>query len=345
MNIPFEEVQTANARMNGYDTYTAQTKESLEGLIATCKRRVQSEFWNEETGRFHVGYYDNDSNTVQDHGYTMFNEQVIASGLATEAQTKSVLEWINGERIVKGDDSTGEDIYRYEIAPRFNTHDIGSDFYFGYSCGWDGNVQNGGTALQLTYYDIVAQSFGNVQKAYSRLKSLQSWFEKVKAAGGEGKAFYRDYYNKYTDITLQGNYNGKDHSGLVGVDCEFLEAALLFRSVPDAFFGMATQSYGVVNFAPSMPEGLDWWRIENLVYGGYYYDVAVGKYFVEVSGVGEYANGSAQECELCVSFRVPTFRYAVYVDGNKTTSYSIENGKIVVQIPFGNAKVEIREVV
>ena len=345
MDIPFEEVQTANAQMNGYDTYTAQTKESLEGLIATCKRRVQSEFWNEETGRFHVGYYDNDSNTVQDHGYTMFNEQVIASGLATEAQAKSVLSWINGERTVQGDDSTGEDIYRYEIAPRFNTHDIGSDFYFGYSCGWDGNVQNGGTALQLTYYDIVAQSFGNVQKAYSRLKSLQSWFEKVKAAGGEGKAFYRDYYNKYTDITLQGNYNGKDHSGLVGVDCEFLEAALLFRSVPDAFFGMSTQSYGVLNFAPSMPDGLDWWRIENLVYGGYYYDVAVGKYFVEVSGVGEYTNGSGQECELSVSFRVPSFRYAVYVNGSKTTSYSIENGKIVVQIPFENAKVEIREVV
>lgn len=344
LNLPFEEVSTANAQMNGEDVYSEETANALGGLIETCKRRVQNEFWNEETGRFHVGYYDDESNRVQDHGYTMFNEQAIASGLATKEQAESVLKWINGERTVAGDHSTGEDIYRYEIAPRFNTHDIGADFYFGYSCNWDGNVQNGGTALHLTYYDIVAQAAVSNQKAFSRLKNLQAWFEKVKAAGGEGKAFYREYYDKYTDITLQGNYNGKDHSGLVGVDCEFLEAALMFRAVPDAFFGMSTSAQSVLNFAPNMPEGLDWWRLENLVFGGYYYDVAVSKYFVEISGVDEYAAGTGGEYELAVSFRVPTFRYAVYVNGNKTTSYSIENGKIVVQIPFENVKVEIKEV-
>ena len=152
--------------MNGFDTYGTAIKDNLGYYIRECKRRMQTEFWNEETGRFHVGKYDG-SDEVQDHGYVMFNQQMITSGIATKEQSESILKWINGERTVSGDDSTGEDIYYYELAPRFNTQNIDPDFVWKYSCGWDGNVQNGGTALHLAYYDVLSQSIGNVQKGRS----------------------------------------------------------------------------------------------------------------------------------------------------------------------------------
>ncbi len=339
--IAFEEVQTANAQMNGFDTYGTAIKDNLGYYIHECKRRMQTEFWNEETGRFHVGKYDG-SDEVQDHGYVMFNQQMITSGIATKEQSESILKWINGERTVSGDDSTGKDIYYYELAPRFNTQNIDPDFVWKYSCGWDGNVQNGGTALHLAYYDVLSQSIGNVQKGYERITALQAWFEKIKAAGGKGKEFYRAYYNN-TDIPLQGNYNGKDINGLVGVDCEFLEAALLFRAVPDAFFGMSTEANGTLCFKPDMPSALDWWRLENLVYSGCYYDVTASKYFVQISGIAQYGANSAEEAQLSVSFRVPEFKYGVYVNGVKTSAYSRKDGILKVIVPFENVKVEIRE--
>lgn len=336
MGIAFEEATTVNAQMNGTDTYTRATADGLEDLIALCKSRIQTEFWNEETGRFHVGKYDG-YDGVQDHGYVMFNEQVLAAGLATEAQEKSVLAWINGERIVDGDDSTGEDIWYYEFAPRFNTQDIGGDFVWLYSCPWNGNVQNGGTALHLTYYDILAQNRGGADAAFASLKKIQAWYEKVWLAGGTGKNFYREYYAT-TGIGLQGGGT----AGLVGVDYEFLEAALLFRAIPDVFFGMSTLADGSLCFSPNLAGAMDWWRIENCVYAGYYYDVSVGQYFLQISGVGEYSEGSGADVKLRVAFPEPLFPYTVWVDGVATDDYTVQNGQVTISLPFGNAKVEIR---
>ena len=333
-----QSVSTVNAEMNGTVTYSTATAESLSSLAELCKSRIQKEFWNQSTGRFHVGLRDT-VQTVQDHGYTLFNEQAIVSGIATEEQTASIMSWINGERIVEGDDSTGDDIYYYEIAPRFNTHDIGNDFAWVYTCSWNGNVQNGGTALHLAYYDVVAESKVSTDSAYAKLKRLQYWYEKVKAAGGEGMNFYRAYYNT-TDITLQGGGT----AGLVGVDYEFLEAALLFRAVPDAFFGMSTRADGTICFAPQLPTNLDWWRMENLVYDGYYYDVSIGKYFLQISNVREYQNNTgSQRAGLQVTFPIPDFNFKVYVNGTATKAYTIQDGYFIVEVPFENVKIEIKE--
>ncbi len=338
MGITFEQVTTVNADMNGTDTYSAETRASLSQLIATCKERIQTEFWNESTGRFHVGYYDTYGG-AQDHGYVMFNEQVLASGIATEEQAASVLAWINGERTVNSDDSVGDDIWYYEFAPRFNTQDIGGDFVWLYSCAWNGNVQNGGTALHLTYYDILAQSLKSADAAFASLKKVQTWYEKVQLAGGTGKNFYRAYYDG-TGISLQGGGT----AGLVGVDYEFLEAALMFRSIPDAFFGMSTRADGCLCFAPNLTSKLNWWRMENLVYSGYYYDVSVGKYFLQISNVGEYTDGSGMAAKLQVTFEEPLFDYCVCIDGVETTNYTVKNGQVQVEVPFGNVKVEIKGV-
>ena len=92
-----------------------------------------------------------------------------------------------------------------------------------------------------------------------------------------------------------------------------------------------------------MPSALDWWRLENLVYSGCYYDVTASKYFVQISGIAQYGANSAEEAQLSVSFRVPEFKYGVYVNGVKTSAYSRKDGILKVIVPFENVKVEIRE--
>lgn len=336
-NAESPEVYTVNAAMNGTDRYE-ETAESLKKLAETCKIAVRKTFWNEKTGRFHVGFRD-EENTVQDHGYAMFNEQVVASGLATEEQTRSILSWLDGTRIVEGDNSKGEDIYRYEFAPRFNTEEIGSDFYFGYSASFDGNVQNGGTALHLAYYDLVARAARDKNDSFGRLKKIQSWYEKIKAAGGSGWNFYHAYYDN-TSVGIQGGQS----SGVIGVDYEFLEAALLFAAVPDAYFGLGTCADGTLTVSPAFPDGLDYWKMENLTYGGYYYDLSVGKYFAEISDVAEYKEGSAVAgTKAEISFRKPSFDFVIYLDGKQTSDYRTEGDRVIVTFAFRSAKVEIRE--
>lgn len=334
--ISIDAVTTVNAEMDGTDTYCL-TADKLASLRVECAEQFRSEFWNEKTGRFHAGKIS--GTTIQDHGYLMFNEQAIALGLATDEQTDSILEWINGERTVSGDSSIGSDIYYYEFAPRFNTAEIGSDFYWGYSASFGGNVQNGGTALHLAYYDLVAQSAEGADQAYGRLQTIQAWYEKVKAAGGTGWNFYRAYYDN-TTIALQGGSS----SGVIGLDYEFLEAALLLKAIPDVFFGLSAEYDNTLVLQPSMPSNVDWWTMENITFSGYYCDLTASQYFVQVSSVEEMYDGSAQSgANIRLILPEPSFDYEVYIDGAATTDFIVEDGLIIYVCNFGNVRLEITD--
>ncbi len=360
--------------------YVPATAKGLTDLAERCRERMRTEFWNEETGRFHAGRRDNAKRDIQDRGYTLFNEQAIILGVATPEQTKSILEWINGERIIETDDAQGDDIYHYEIAPRFNTQsitdmyrdregDVYSDFAWVYWAGWNGNVQNGGTGLHLSYYDVVAQTMYDTVTGFNKLYDLCDWYSGVQEAGGVGRDFYRKYYrerekellaqgireesvhldgHKIYPNLLQGGKDeqGHDQNGMIGVDVEFYEAAILIRSVPDAFFGLSTRADKTLCFTPRLPEGLDWWRMENLVYDGLYYDVAIGKYMCEISNVHNYSNnvpGSGQ-AKVGVTFDIPLWNYEIAVDGKPTSAYTINaDNTVTVTVPMQDARIEIRE--
>ena len=119
------------------------------------------------------------------------------------------------------------------------------------------------------------------------------------------------------------------------IDCEFLEATLLFVSVPDAFFGIEPLSDGTLRVCPNMPSALDYWRMENLLFGGVAYDLSIGKYFVQVSNV---------TADSDLSFRAelvkPSFAFTVRCNGAEVP-YTEEDGRVVVTVPFGNCKIEI----
>lgn len=346
--VEAEEVSVLGKDMKTEVVYD-ETVASLREKLARCEDEMRKTFWDDEKGRFFAGYYDTaDGSGVtdrkMDYGFLMFNLQAITDGIATDAQAKSIMSWVSGERIIEGDDSTGEDIYKYLFAPRFTTKHNGTDSIWavGQASHWEVGVRDGGAVMQTSYYDLVARSMvGGADDAFARLKGIEDFYSAVRAAGGEGQDFYRAYFNQL-GIGMQGNYDADgdgvadgDNEGPVGIDCEFLEAALMFVSVPDAFFGMEPLSDGTLCVSPNMPTSLDYWRMENLLFGGVSYDLSIGKYFVQVSNIT-----ASSELRFCARLRKPSFEFAVYCNGEQV-SYTEEDGRIVVTVPFGNCKIEI----
>ena len=211
-----------NRTLGGADVSYNYTAESLSALAATVKSNMEKEinpvlqsdgtyvndggFWCSATGRFAAGINEA-TGAIADYGYVYWNLEAICAGIGTDTQQLSIMQWIDGQRTVSGDTSTGSDIYFYEFAPRFNTKDCYENFSaFAYdnvsglmeSCGtcWSKQLQNGGAAIAWTYYDLVARAkVLGVDNAYERLKEIQAWYVKVQAAGGSGYQFYSAYYD------------------------------------------------------------------------------------------------------------------------------------------------------
>ena len=211
-----------NRTLGGADVSYGYTADSLTELAATVKANMEKEinpvlqsdgsyaneggFWYSATGRFAAGINE-ETGAIADYGYVYWNLEAICAGIGTDAQQLSIMQWIDGQRIVDGDTSTGDDIYFYEFAPRFNTKDCYENLSaFAYSnvsslmdsCGtcWSKQVQNGGAAIAWTYYDLVARAkVLGADNAYARLQEIQAWYAKVQAAGGTGYNFYSTYYD------------------------------------------------------------------------------------------------------------------------------------------------------
>lgn len=344
-------VTTRSANMKEPHVYSLNVSK-LETLLETCRDEFNEEFWNEETGRYHVGIrYDG---VKQDNGYLMFNEQAIAAGIPDEEKAAIIMKWINGERTVKGDNSTGKDIFKYEFAPRFCTEELNPDVFWGGSIAAFGtNVNNGGTALHLAYYDFVAQAKVDVEKAGKRLDTFVNWYKKVEDAWNDGESwedtpitkkswnFYRNYYNGETK--LQGGGTG----GVIGMDYEFLEASIVPRAIPDAFFGMETANNNTLKIAPNIPSNLDYIRIENMTYSGYYVDVTAGQFFACVSGITRYNSASLMNASVRFEFDEPKWGYEVYIDDElleEEEDYVVEDGKIIVITSLKNCRAEIKKI-
>ena len=64
----FSEVVTTEDIKNDKVYTYSQTGESLDALAEKCKTKMQTEFWNEERGRFHAGGYETWAGGGQDQG-------------------------------------------------------------------------------------------------------------------------------------------------------------------------------------------------------------------------------------------------------------------------------------
>ena len=327
--------QTNNNDVVSQYNYTSQT---LKTLLDEARAKIDAYFWNPETGRYMQGLYDQD-NSKMDFGVTDFNMQMILLGIPDENKSKSIMDWITGKRIVEGDESQGEDIYHWEFGPRANTRSNAGQWVWnadGVTMQLGDQVLNGGSIIYMSYFDMMARDkvYG-ASSAYERLQGMQKWYEKVKAAGGEGPNFFRAYYDN-----LGESMQGGGTAGAIGIDSEFIEAAIVCSYPSYGILGIDVDANGRLIAKPSLPSNLDYFRIENIMFRGLKYDMTVGQNFLDINSV----RGNTPNQKVFVMLDVPKKAgYGVYVDGVKQDSsdYTIQNGKICIEVEFKNTRVVV----
>jgi len=203
-------------------------------------------FWNKETGRF--GTVDLDGH-MHDYGFTFLNNEAIYFGFATTEQAKTIRAWISGARTVKGDTSTGADIYHWRFGPRTTTLRNLDYYYWGWSAPenipWGSQVQDGGAVLGFSYHDLMARLMVNgPDDTWLRLKETLLWFEETQAAGG-----YREYYKDPSRGTMQG----ENVAGGLGLDKEFFESIMVPQVMVYGFLGLQPTVDGL-SLNPKLPK-------------------------------------------------------------------------------------------
>ncbi|MBS6464961.1 MAG: hypothetical protein KH436_08540, partial [Firmicutes bacterium] len=116
---------------------------------------------------------------------------------------------------------------------------------------------------------------------------------------------------------------------------------------PKMTLGLNSTDYKTLDLAPSLPGSLLYYKMENLAFHGLKYDVTAGDDFVRVSNVRENAVGAAGGTKEGLSIRLrlkvhSAKNYSVFVDGVATSDYTLENGEIVLTLPFGNFYVKVQ---
>lgn len=296
-------------------------------------------FWDEKTGRFIQGITA-EGNKL-DYGYLHYNLEAISYGIGTDAQVKSIMDWIDGDRIVEGDTSTGDDIYIFEFAPRYSTVDNKKDYLWAYQKGGEGrlrfgdSVNDGGAVITWSYHDLIARvQERGVEDAFGRLKEINAWYDKVASYGGEGINFYREYYDRQDVVTVQGSGN----EGGAGLDSEFLEASLMYAAIPYGFFGFDATEADIIGFTHNLPEKLTYWQMNHMEVGSLKFSVKMTKNSFTILN----AKGVVGNMKLKLTFDKPSGSEQVLIDGKATTDYVVNNDKIIVTIPFANCTVTVK---
>jgi len=275
-------------------TVTVRTPEWLRSLAKKLKD-ANKMFWNAETGRF-VSAVDIVDGARYDFGFTFVNNEAIYYGFATAEQAKSILSWLNGDRIIAGDTSQGADIYHWRFGPRATTK-RNLDYYF---WGWSApdsipfgdQVQDGGAVLGFAFHDLMARiKYLGADNAAKYLAENVRWFREVQAEGG-----YRAFY---APEKQRGNMQGGNVPGGLGLDLEFLESVLYPQVMLFGFMGFEPKMNGF-DLNPQLPK--DWsslaidrirWQDQNL-------SIRVAQDTVELTFIGP---------ERSVTINVPAGRW------------------------------------
>lgn len=226
------------------------TGKELAQHAAEIKQDAGQLFWNQETGRF-VGSIDVE-NKAHDYGFTFLNLEAIYYDFATPEQAKSIMDWVTGKRIVEGDTSQSEDIYRWRFGPRATTR-RNIDYYQSIwsapeSIPWGYQIQDGGAVLGFTYFDLMSRlKLIGPDNTWQRLKDIIQWYEEVQQEGG-----YRKYYGQQGKED-RGSLQGCGTPGGIGVDCEFMESVLAPQIMLYGFMGIEPKLDGLV-IKPRLPK-------------------------------------------------------------------------------------------
>ncbi|MCX8064367.1 MAG: hypothetical protein N3G21_04265 [Candidatus Hydrogenedentes bacterium] len=240
------------------------------------KLKSQEIFWDRVKGRF-IGCIDLQGNR-HDYGFTFLNLDAIWYGIASDAQSKEIMAWINGERLVEGDTSQGRDIYRWRFGPRATTLRNEDWYVFCWThpenIPWGKQVQDGGAVLGFSFYDLWARlNVLSPENAWERLKEIVIWESEVRKAGG-----YRKYYEK---VNPENTLQGCNTPGGLGIDCEFFESSLLPSILIYGFLGISPRPDKLV-ISPKIPNLLEKIIVKNLRYRNSVLCVSANKQGLEI---------------------------------------------------------------
>ncbi|HOQ88744.1 MAG TPA: hypothetical protein PLX03_01275 [Candidatus Hydrogenedentes bacterium] len=245
----------------------AQDPETLRRHAREVREIANEKFWAADTGRF-IPCFDRDG-TSYDFGLVFLNLEAIWYGIASPEHAGQIMAWINGDRIIDGDTSTGADIYHWRMAPRATTRRNLSWYGQGWThpenIPWGGQIQDGGTVLGFTFYDLYARiRVLGPDNAWQRLLEILAWQQDVDAAGG-----YRAYY---ADGSRGATLQGCGTAGGIGIDCEFLESSMLPAIIPYGFMGIIPKPDRLV-IDPALPSACPALTLRNLSCRGSLMDI------------------------------------------------------------------------
>lgn len=256
-------------------------------VMPKVKQSFNREFWNSQTGRYVSNIGTNGEKL--DFGHTPINLMAIYWGLADESKTNSIMSWLNGDRIIPGDTSTGADIYHFQYASRANTKDLkstGSPYWWvmGFdpgghrgkklnpsdpaTWGWDvqpdgsgkadfGNwEQNGGAFVSWSFEDVTNRaSYISSDNSWQRFKAIVNNYHR--------DGFYREPWRCWTD-----GY----HTGLLSCPSNGIAGVTFIES----FLGVSTKPDGL-HIKPNLPSELNFAGVRNLVHWGDTYSIKVDR--------------------------------------------------------------------
>lgn len=326
-----------------------ETPESLDALADAVRAAVENALWVEETGRFAKNL--DVHGRLHDYGFLHHNVVATAFGLGTPKQRESILSWLDG-REIPGDTAVGDDIYRWRFTPRITTRHNETWYYWAWiwererdpdnpAFLWGNQMQDGGGVSFTSLFDLMLRcSTGrqeDIDRAFERTREIQSWFSDVRAAGGEGRDFYRAYYDGHPERGLQQSPN----PGGLGLDREFLsDGSLGTLFVPLAFLGLKSEEEGILDVAPAVPSALGLIGVENVFYRGNYIRIEAGHGYVSLEGS---RIDTAEDLRVRVRFRNAPHDARVWIGDQPTESAYRDGDDLCVVTPLRPVRAELRQ--
>ena len=274
-NIFFYEAVLA---MVDIETYLGNTEGAAyyASIAERVKTRFNEYFWDPVKGRYITSV--NVKGDVLDFGLTMVNFMAVSAGLASPEQAQLIYDWVDGKRIIEGDNSTGEDIYNFKVSARTNTvavetieedglhywwyngHDF-NDVIPGHWGVYGQQMQNGGTIFYTSYYDVVGRNYLSADLAMERFNVIMEEFHK--------DSLRRDPRTKW------GYY-------LVSINGEFPESGLVPATFVTQVIGVSADVEGL-RVEAGLSSDMTYAGIREYHYNGMVYSIEVNKDVTEPS--------------------------------------------------------------
>ncbi len=264
--------------------YMGEDNSYYLGLAELIKQKFNETFWDRNKMRYITSI--NANGIKLDFGVTYTNFMAVACGLADDVKATAIYSWLDGERIIAGDTSTGDDIYgNFKYAARGNTLDVSrvtdesGQWYWWYNAetmspasgmGAFGNqMQNGGTIFYISYYDLKGRFNHDADDGFERFSVIMDEFHKDSLRRNS-----RTYYGEYVE-------------GVLG---EFPESGLVPYTFVSSIVGLNATTKGL-KIDAALPSEMDYAGVSEYRYGNRTYSIRVDKTVTQPK-VEKYSDGT-----------------------------------------------------